>query len=98
MDRAVELRQGLADPAQPMTLWELANSLLLRGKVACLLGVRVRLAIEDLVSAWRIAKQLEGLIAENLRRDLDQAMAVVERAYPTVVATVRWHSRFRGTS
>jgi hypothetical protein len=98
MDRAVELRQGLADPAQPMTLWELANSLLLRGKVSCLLGVRVRLAIEDLVSAWRIAKQLEGPIAENLRRDLDQAMAVVERAYPTVVATVRWPSRFRGPS
>ena len=98
MDRAVELRQGLADPARPMALWELANSLLLRGKVSCLLGVRVRPALEDLVSAWRIAKQLEGPSAESLRRDLDQAMAAVEWAYPTEVATVRWPSRFRGPS
>ena len=61
MDRAVELRQGLAE-------------------------------------GWRIAKPLEGPAPRALRRGLDQALATAERAYPTVVASVRWPSRFRGPS
>jgi hypothetical protein len=65
-------------------------------KVSCVLGVRLPAGMEDLVSAWKIAKDLGGPSGERLRADVDQAMRVAEQAYPTVVASVRWPSRFRG--
>ena len=39
-----------------------------------------------------------GPSAERLRVDVDQTMREAEQAYPTVVAGVRWPSRFRGPS
>jgi TPR repeat protein len=86
---AVDLRRQLVDDTEPVTVWELANSLLLRGQVRCQAG-RAEAGADDLLSAWRLLEPIAGPSTEVLRADLRGAMRVAEEAFPEIATRLGW--------
>lgn len=88
-DRVVDLRREIADAANPQSQWELANSLLQRGKLKCL-AARGKSAATDLLVAWKTLAAVTGPSADTLRGELRQAMQMAEEMFPEVVASLDW--------
>jgi tetratricopeptide (TPR) repeat protein len=88
-DRVVDLRREIANATNPMSQWELANSLLHRGKLKCL-AARGKSGATDLLVAWKTLAAIAGPSADTLRGDLRQAMRMAEEMFPEVVATLDW--------
>jgi TPR repeat protein len=89
LDRVVELRRDLLDSDHPVTFWELASSLRLRGVMRCRLSMAEEGAA-DLLEGWRTAEPLEGPSADTLRAELRAGMRLAEDAFPAVVEALDW--------
>jgi tetratricopeptide (TPR) repeat protein len=89
MTDAVDLRRQLVDDSEPTTLWELANSLMLRGQVRCLVG-RGQSGAKDLLSAWTVLQPTHGPSVETLRAELREAMGMAEHRYPSIAGSLGW--------
>jgi TPR repeat protein len=89
LDKVVDVRRTVVDPRHPATQWELAGSLLMRGKLRCLLADGDGGAA-DLLAAWNTLATVEGPDTRTLRDQLRHAMHLAEEAYPHVVATLAW--------
>jgi tetratricopeptide (TPR) repeat protein len=88
-DRVVDLRREIADASNPMSQWELANSLLQRGKLKCLAG-RGKPGATDLLVGWKMLAAITGPSADALRGELRQAMHMAEAEFPQIVARLDW--------
>jgi TPR repeat protein len=89
LDKVVGVRRTLVDPGRPATQCELAGSLLMRGKLRCLLADGDGGAA-DLLAAWNTLATADGPDTGMLRDQLRHAMHLAEEAYPQVVATLAW--------
>ena len=89
LDKVVDVRRALVDPRRPATQWELAESLLMRGKLRCLLADGEGGAT-DLLAAWNTVATVEEPDTGTLRDQVRHAMHLAEEAYPQVVATLAW--------
>ena len=94
--RAINLRREVLDPDRPMTSWELANSMLLRGKLYCLSSMGGQGAA-DLLIAWRMVEPLQGAASEQLWVEIEAAMRMAAAMYPDVVADLDWPAQPRPT-
>jgi hypothetical protein len=71
--RAVTVRRGIVDDDEPVTRWELANSLLALGHLRCLNG-EGQVGAETLVEAYRAVAALPGPSAAAMRRATYEAL------------------------
>jgi tetratricopeptide (TPR) repeat protein len=85
--RAVEIRDALKDPGEPLTTWELANSLLRRCDVA-ILRMDGGTALHSLLRAWRLMERL-GTGADDLREQALRAAALLPSIAPEPVRHAR---------
>jgi tetratricopeptide (TPR) repeat protein len=88
-NRAVEARREHADPDRAVSRWELANSLLQRGRLFCWVQMGEQ-GVSDLLEAWKIVSELGGAGADGLKREVEAAMVGAEGQFPEAVAAVDW--------
>jgi hypothetical protein len=79
--RAVAVRRSLVDDDDPVTRWELANSLLAHGHLRCLIGDG-QAGAESLVDAYNAVAELPGASAAAMRHAAHKALVGACRSYP----------------
>jgi hypothetical protein len=87
--RAVMVRRGLVDGDEPVTRWELANSLLAHGHLRCLLG-DAQVGALTIVEAYRTVASLPGPSAAAMRSAAREALLGVCSSHPELAIGDNW--------
>lgn len=87
--RAVAVRRDLLDPDDPMTHWEVANSLLAHGHLLCIDG-RVQEGAQAMVDAYHLVLALPGRPAAAMREAAESALLAVCASHPGITPHSDW--------
>jgi hypothetical protein len=87
--RAVRVRRTLVDDTEPVTRWELANSLLALGHLRCLNG-EGQVGAETLVDAYMTVAALPGPSAAAMRRATCEALRGACLSYSNIEIGDDW--------
>jgi hypothetical protein len=87
--RAVAVRHSLVNDDDPVTRWELANSLLALGHLRCLIGDG-QAGAQSLVDAYHAVAALPGESAAAMRQAAHKALVGACRSYPDLEIGDDW--------
>jgi hypothetical protein len=87
--RAVAVRHSLVNEDDPVTRWELANSLLAHGHLRCLIGDG-QAGAQSLVDAYHAVAGLPGASAAAMRQAAHKALVGACRSYPDLEIGDDW--------
>jgi hypothetical protein len=87
--RAVAVRRSLVTDDDPVTRWELANSLLAHGHLRCLIGDG-QAGAQSLVDAFHAVVSLSGESAAAMRHAAQKALVSACRSYPDLEIGDDW--------
>jgi hypothetical protein len=86
--RGVTMREQLLDPSDGLSSWELANSLVLRSKVAAF-DQKGGVAVDSLARAWALIAPLGGQATDDLRAEATRISEMLSHMQPGAVEQAR---------
>jgi hypothetical protein len=86
---AVMVRRNLLDDDEPVTRWELANSLLAHGHLRCLIG-SAQIGVQTILEAYRTVASLPGQSAAAMRHAAREALLTACMSYPELAIGDNW--------